>query len=264
MSSLLICPLCQQPLHHQPGQYVCARQHSFDIAKAGHVNLLPVQHKRSKQPGDSKAMVQARRDWLALGHYQSIADAIAGYITPHSRVLDAGCGEGYYLSQIRQHRAISALGNDISKFAAAAAAKANPEATIMVASNKALPIADNSLDLVLCAFGFPVISEFARVLKPHGKVLLVHSTSKHLLSLRQALYCEVKQKPEPSLPSGLLCEHSQVIEQALPPLDAEQAVALAKMTPHWFRAKADKREAFSQQPPGNIHLSVRLQLCRLA
>ncbi len=41
------------------------------------MNLLPVQNKRSLDPGDSKEMVAARRRFLEAGHYQPIADAVA-------------------------------------------------------------------------------------------------------------------------------------------------------------------------------------------
>ncbi len=70
------------------------------MAKEGYVNLLPVQHKRSRDPGDSAEMMQARRAFLDAGHYQPLRDAIVAQ--PQERldekataVLDIGCGEGY-------------------------------------------------------------------------------------------------------------------------------------------------------------------------
>ena len=58
---MYLCPLCQQPLLLTAKQYQCTNRHSFDIAREGYVNLLPVQHKNSKDPGDNKEMMQARR-----------------------------------------------------------------------------------------------------------------------------------------------------------------------------------------------------------
>src|SRR5690554_7060145 len=49
---------------------ICPNRHSFDIARQGYVNLLPVQQKRSRHPGDSKAMVVARSRFLNSGIYQ--------------------------------------------------------------------------------------------------------------------------------------------------------------------------------------------------
>ena len=55
------CPLCKLELTLNDKTYRCDNNHSFDIAKEGYVNLLPVQNKKSKQPGDNLEMVQARR-----------------------------------------------------------------------------------------------------------------------------------------------------------------------------------------------------------
>lgn len=46
------------------------------MAKEGYVNLLPVQHKRSRDPGDSAEMMQARRAFLDAGHYQPLREQL--------------------------------------------------------------------------------------------------------------------------------------------------------------------------------------------
>lgn len=51
------CPLCHQPLSREKNSYICPLRHQFDMAKEGYVNLLPVQHKRSRDPGDSAEMM---------------------------------------------------------------------------------------------------------------------------------------------------------------------------------------------------------------
>ena len=58
------CPLCQQGLILTDKVFRCENNHCFDQAKEGYVNLLPVQHKHSKDPGDNKEMVNARRAFL--------------------------------------------------------------------------------------------------------------------------------------------------------------------------------------------------------
>jgi len=73
----LACPLDGAPLNRQDAAWKCAAGHSFDIASQGHTHLLPVQHKRSLDPGDSKEMVAARRHFLNAGHYRPIAEAAA-------------------------------------------------------------------------------------------------------------------------------------------------------------------------------------------
>ena len=50
----LTCPLDGAPLRRNGSTWRCASGHSFDIASQGYANLLPVQNKRSLDPGDSK------------------------------------------------------------------------------------------------------------------------------------------------------------------------------------------------------------------
>ena len=51
------CPLCHAPLSRSDNHYSCPQRHQFDLAKEGYVNLLPVQFKRSRDPGDSAEMM---------------------------------------------------------------------------------------------------------------------------------------------------------------------------------------------------------------
>ena len=76
----LACPMDGQPLTREQGSWRCPAGHSFDIARQGYINLLPVQNKRSKDPGDSKEMVLARQEFLNAGHYKPIADAVSDLV----------------------------------------------------------------------------------------------------------------------------------------------------------------------------------------
>ena len=74
----LACPLDGEPLYLEGNTWRCAARHAFDVARQGYVNLLPVQHKNSRDPGDNQAMVEARRDFLDAGHYAPVARRLAG------------------------------------------------------------------------------------------------------------------------------------------------------------------------------------------
>ncbi|MFP5340714.1 MAG: putative RNA methyltransferase, partial [Gammaproteobacteria bacterium] len=74
---MLICPICQAPLSALDNGVVCAANHRFDRARQGYLNLLPVQHKNSRDPGDNQAMVEARRRFLDGGHYAPLARRLA-------------------------------------------------------------------------------------------------------------------------------------------------------------------------------------------
>ncbi len=193
----LACPLDGAPLRQDGAVWCCPSGHSFDSAREGYINLLPVQNKRSRDPGDSKEMVAARRRFLDAGHYQPIASTVARMVLDglpeRAACLDAGCGEGYYLRRLADAahgRQLALLGLDISKWAVQAAARQQRDATWVVGSNANLPVLAQTLDRVICMFGFPVYGEFARVLKPGGELLQVDAGADHLRELREVIYSE--------------------------------------------------------------------------
>ena len=74
---MLACPICSEPLNAVDNGVACPAGHRFDRARQGYLNLLPVQHKNSRDPGDNLAMVEARRDFLNAGHYAPVAKRLA-------------------------------------------------------------------------------------------------------------------------------------------------------------------------------------------
>ncbi len=254
----LICPLDGGALLRQDSHWRCEKGHCFDIAKEGYVNLLPVQNKRSRDPGDSKEMILARRRFLNAGHYQKIANALSARVLEHTSAesgmscLDAGCGEGYYLRELiaaaNGQCDIASIGLDISKWAVISAAKQSVQSAWVVGSNANLPMASQSIDVVLCMFGFPVYAEFARVLKPGGILVLVESGFDHLRELREIIYPEVKVAEE-NAPQALAgFEHGDVQSVKFNiNLDSQEQIAdLLVMTPHLYRASAQGREKAAQ------------------
>ncbi|BDY95295.1 hypothetical protein MUTS15_39520 [Escherichia coli] len=147
---------CRFPVHFAislfcvKNSYICPQRHQFDMAKEGYVNLLPVQHKRSRDPGDSAEMMQARRAFLDAGHYQPLRDAIVAQLREWldekaTAVLDIGCGEGYYTHAFADALPeITTFGLDVSKVAIKAAAKRYPQVTFV------------SLPATVCRFPIPV------------------------------------------------------------------------------------------------------------
>ncbi|WP_417440248.1 putative RNA methyltransferase [Idiomarina abyssalis] len=247
----LICPLDGKPLRLNERSWRCDNNHSYDVAKQGYVNLLPVQNKRSKDPGDSKAMVQARREYLEQGYYEPLARALANTVLAEGdqAVLDAGCGEGYYLRYLVEQAEqkgidlrVAAL--DISKWAVQAAAKRDKRLSWMVASNNSIPLADNSVDTIFCVFGFPVEAEFKRVLKPGGRLIMVDPAGSHLKELKAIIYSELKSKNEtlPITDSAFELTSEQQVTFPVS-LASNQAIKdLLTMTPHLYRSSVEGRE----------------------
>ena len=260
----LCCPLDGKTLTISQGSWCCESGHSFDIAKQGYTHLLPVQNKRSRDPGDSKEMVLARERILNAGLYQSIATAVSQMVLAEinndshnsknssTSVLDAGCGEGYYLRQVakscnEKNMNLQLAGLDISKWACLSAAKqdSKPNSTNwLVASNANIPISSNSIDQVLCIFGFPVYQEFSRVLKPNGKLIQVDAGANHLRELREIIYPTLKEdKVDQGLSiDGFKLIQSQNVSFSVNFNDQEKISDLLTMTPHLYRASKEGRE----------------------
>ena len=266
----LACPLDGTPLHCTGSAWRCASGHSFDIASQGYTNLLPVQHKRSRDPGDSKEMVAARRRFLTAGFYQPIATAVSRAVlaglTSNASIscLDAGCGEGYYLRELAaavpDARTLEVLGLDISKWAVLSAAKQDKRPTWVVGSNANLPVLSGTLDRVLCMFGFPVYAEFVRVLKPGGQLVLVDAGPDHLRELREIIYPPLKPERAADLqtPEGFRRLPTETLRFGIELTNAEQIADLLAMTPHLHRATAEGRARAAALTALSLGVDVRL------
>jgi 23S rRNA (guanine745-N1)-methyltransferase len=235
-----------------------------------------VQNKRSRDPGDSKEMVAARRRFLESGAYQPIAAAVSQAVLadlpPGSLAcLDAGCGEGYYLRQLAdaaerssEQQTLALLGLDISKWAVISAAKRDKRSNWIVGSNANLPVPTAALDRVLCMFGFPVYAEFARVLKTGGLLLQVDAGPDHLRELRETIYPTLKaERTTPTaIPDGFTPDTTESIRYSLDLVGQAQIADLLAMTPHLYRATAEGRAKAAALTALTVTVDVRLNCLR--
>lgn len=254
MNSILWrCPLCHEPLNAGVGRsFTCVNRHSFDQAKEGYVNLLLVNRKHSADPGDNKEMLESRRHFLQQGFYaplaESLAQAIRQYFpdaTQPLTLLDAGCGEGYYLGKLAQHLGenVQCIGTDISRAAMRLAAKQYPAMQFAVASSFELPLADASVDVLVRVFAPAAEAEIARVLKPGGLYLWAYPAAQHLFELRELIYDAPKPHSVEDLPpiEGMVeCPALQVSYPVTLP-DQASIAALLHMTPYYWSASAEKQ-----------------------
>jgi 23S rRNA (guanine745-N1)-methyltransferase len=186
---LLVCPVrgCHLAVAREEKRIVCPQGHSFDIARSGYINLLQPQERRSKNPGDTADAVAARRRLHDRGVTEPLLHGIAGMIhaDPGDVVLDAGCGDGFYLGSLAREIGFDAHGVDISIPAVDAAARRYaPVEWIVANADRFLPYADRSFSIVLSVTGRMNAEEFRRVLRDDGRLLTALAAPDDLIELR--------------------------------------------------------------------------------
>ncbi|AWM80020.1 SAM-dependent methyltransferase [Gammaproteobacteria bacterium ESL0073] len=246
---MLICPLCNEPLTDEDKSVKCVNNHTFDKAKQGYLNLLPVQHKNSRAPGDNLEMVLARREFLSAGHYAPLAERFATLVQQQhpANWLDVGCGEGYYTQKIAEALPQSqGYALDISRDAVKQACKLNKHLHWLVASMARIPIADQQSDLIATIFSPFNWQEAMRILNKQGGILRLGPTKEHLIELREMLYDEVRPYQDDKhllqLPSELTLSFTDYLSFKLTLTEVQDRKCLLAMTPHGWRASAEKRQ----------------------
>ena len=162
--------------------------------------------------------------------------------------LDIGCGEGYYTAHIAKALPDSqGYALDISREAVKQACKRDASTIWLVASMARLPLANNSCQAIASIFSPLDWQEAQRVLAPGGALLRMGPCSDHLLELRQQLYDEVRSYDDSKhlqlIPEGMQLVHSETLRFTLTLNDAKARSDLLAMTPHGWRANAQRREA---------------------
>lgn len=242
---MVICPICQKALLRQTKTWRCENSHCFDVARQGYINLLPVQQKHSIAPGDTREMVAARRSFLESGTYSPIANTLSQLVNEYSPncILDAGCGEGYYLSHLKN--VPSRWGIDISKEAVRFASARDKQVNWLTATAAHLPFADESFDCVISMFAFTAEAEFARVLKKGGVFIQVLAGKEHLPALKGIIYPEIFDKEKDSHPmlAGFCPVKTQTLRFDFTLTQKQLIHDLLYMTPHVHRISKEGAQA---------------------
>lgn len=245
------CPLCGGQLKPEGNSLRCENRHTFDRGKSGYVNLLLVNEKRSKIPGDNKLMVNARREFLDKGYYAPLAEEFSSRAAETMEkiqrpvVLDAGCGEGYYTAYLKE--ALEKAGcepqifaADISKFAADKCARRCKEVECAAASVFRLPLADQSCDLITCLFAPYAGEEFRRVLKPGGIFLMVIPGENHLWELKEAIYDKpYRNEVKDYQLEGFTFLDRQTVDRTILLDNPADIRSLFQMTPYYYKSGVD-------------------------
>ena len=258
------CPVCTGALTEAPGRFVCPKGHSFDRARNGYVNLL-LRGGSGQRHGDDASMVANRRAFLERGYSAPVRDEVLRRLAANhpggGRVLDAGCGEGYYTAAAASLPGTEMIGTDISRAAVRACAGRGIDCA--VASSARLPLADGSCDGVMCLFAPLEAGEFRRILRPEGILITASPLPRHLWSLKATVYDRPYENDPPGetvcgfLPAG----HTDV-EKMLRLPSGEDVLELFRMTPYWYKTSRADQEKLDSLPCLETELAVRVAVWR--
>ena len=288
---ILRCPHCGTPLSREGKSLRCPTGHSFDLAKAGYVNLLPPGKEKNARSGDEKEMVKAREEFLSLGYYAGITDTLASLAAQYScaadyTVCDMGCGEGWHTCRFagalaaQTGASVLAVGFDASKYAAERACKRAvrdalmPKDGIGAAFDGAaaayfmpgnifrLPLADHSVSLALSMFAPVAGDEARRILTPDGLLIVVSSGRDHLLELRRKIYDDVHFSDElPPVPAGFDAVARENCRYAAEIPGREALAALFTMTPFYYKTtEAGRERLLSSEMPFSVTVDVNYSI----
>lgn len=251
---MLVCPVCYTELRQVDTALNCANAHTFDIAREGYVNLL-----LQKRTGDAKEMLRARRNFLERGFYLPLSDAVNELVHTYLQdvpeplhILDAGCGEGYYLDRLQN--ALASLqsgyyiGLDVSKDAIRMAAKRYRQLLFVVADVKQrLVVADGVMHAILNIFAPRNPTEFARVTSTDGMLIVVIPASEHLLRLRTALGLLGMEEQKQQHVKEQFADAFELVESSTLAysmhLNKEEIEQVVMMTPNYWHLSDEMRRA---------------------
>ncbi len=271
ITDALICPCCgaKTALSENLKSLVCSgeRAHCFDISSVGHINF----DSRHSGGGDSKAAVLSRKRFLDAGYYEKVSDAVneilRDYLSPNSFVVDAGCGEGYYTCRAAECGFVS-VGFDISKEAIISASKRAKRqgcsnAFFGVASVFEMPIANCSADAVVNIFAPCAESEYSRVLKDGGFLVIAYAGREHLMGLKRLIYDNVyENEARADMPIDMEFLEERRCLYNISLSSNEDINDLFSMTPYYWRTSPDDKRKLDDVESLDTAVDIRIALYR--
>lgn len=257
------CPLCAAPLVREAKTFRCAAGHAFDVAREGYLSLLQGRG-NYQESGDDKAMIVARANAHELAPYEKLSAAIASLCAASTRILDLGCGEGFFLRRVLAGRSnVSAAGLDISAPALAFASRRDTTSLYLRADAVAagLPFGDAKFDVVLSVFAPHPKAEIRRVLAHGGRWIVVTACPDHIAEAREFLPLAGigEDKSAQLVGDGwALKEQSEIrLKQTL---TRAELASVIEMSPSVFRLRRELGESWSDKLPDSLEVTFAFEI----
>lgn len=257
----LVCPVCGGAISRAGEGYICAARHSVNVHRKGCLNVLST-------PVDTyydAELFAARARVFAAGCYRPVIDAIERMLPPCShRLLDAGCGDGWYLSELLSHHPDwCGAGVDISRDAIFQATDRPCEAVWCVADLRRLPFAAGSFTAVLDVLTPASYDEFARVLADDGVIVKVFPGRHYLQELREARGLPLYEEGQVE---AYLREKASVVAQervtVTCPVDDAFWRDFIWMTPLNQDLSSHEKEELAAKNHGSVTIDLQIAVCK--
>ena len=260
--SRLVCPKCKEKLVRKGGSLYCSNGHCYDVAASGYVNLV-MGSRGSADSGDSVEMTAARHRIMSLGYYDGLlckVCATAEEFAPRF-IIDCGAGEGRFASAFTEaFPDADVAGTDLARSAVNVASRTVKGAVFAVANSNALPYADDSADVAVCAFAPVFPAEIRRVLRSGGGFIRVTPGARHLDGLKEKLYSAPYFNEESEeIPEGF--SHRETVRsEYLFTAKGDDVGALLQMTPYYYRTSPEALAKVRAEKELTTELAFRIDV----
>lgn len=244
------CPICHGTLEiERPASMICQNRHCFNLAKDGYINFLPNQ----KQTKYQKELFESRRIVFENGYYEPLAMEICNLIGTYTsgkdtcRIMDMGCGEGYYEGVIKQQiKEAEVFAFDNVKEAIRMGARKYRGINWIVGNLAGLPVQEKVADIILEIFAPSNYTEFERILKEDGYLLKVIPGKGYLKELRSCIENQEQDSEKKYTSQSVetyFGEHMRLVERKTisytKSVDKESKWHFVQMSPLMFGKSAD-------------------------
>lgn len=258
----LTCPACSEVLTRKGDDFACAKGHRLNVNRKGCLNVL-------SQQADScydADLFTARNRVFQAGCYDAVINAIASLLPDGAhRLLDAGCGDGWYLNALlSRHEGWCGAGIDISRDAIFQATNHPCTALWVVGDLRRLPFADGSFTAVLDVLTPANYDEFRRILAPEGLLIKVYPGSGYLQELRAARGMAPYEEGQVD---AYLREKAAIVDEQRVTVTHAVSDELWRdfvwMTPLMQDLSKDEKNLIAAKNAGSVTIDLHVAACRM-